>query len=114
MVLFPNYLAGAFTSEPDIVALASVYLFLMGFTEPALGVLFTLAGGMRGAGYTKMPMVINFTGLIVVRLSIAIIFAYPLGMGLIGVWLGMVVETFVRAGWMYAEFKRGKWKKVKV
>lgn len=114
MVVFPSYLASVFTSDPDIVALASIYLFLMGFTEPALGALFTLAGGMRGAGYTKMPMVINFTGLIVIRLSIAVIFAYPLGMGLIGVWLGMFVETFVRAGWMYAEFKRGKWKMVKV
>ncbi len=114
MVLIPQYLASLFTDDSDIIRLASIYLFLMGFTEPALGVLFTLAGGMRGAGYTTMPMIINLTGLMGIRLGLAVLFAYPLGLGLVGVWLGMFVETFVRGAWMYLEFRRGKWARVKV
>ncbi len=114
MVLIPNYLAAIFTDDVNIIHLASLYLFLMGFTEPALGVLFTLAGGMRGAGYTTMPMVINLTGLMGIRLGLAVLFAYPLGLGLLGVWLGMFVETFVRGLWMFLEFHRGKWAQVKV
>ena len=114
MVLIPTYLAGIFTDDPQIIHLASIYLFLMGFTEPALGVLFTLAGGMRGAGYTTMPMIINLTGLFGIRLSLATVFAYPLGFGLVGIWLGMFFETFIRAIWMYLEFRRGRWAAVKV
>ncbi len=114
MILFPQYLAYLFTDDQSIVHLASIYLFLMGFTEPALGALFTFAGGMRGAGYTTMPMIINLTGLLGIRLGLATLFAYPLGLGLIGVWLGMFFETYIRAGWMYFEFRRGKWSRVKV
>ncbi len=114
MVFFPKYLAELFTGDAEIIHLASIYLLLIGMTEPALGALFTLAGGMRGAGYTTMPMIINLTGLMGVRLGIAVLLAFPLGMGLIGIWLGMFVETFIRAIWMFLEFRRGKWAKVKV
>ncbi len=114
MVLFPGYIAAMFTDDPEIIKFAALYLFLMGFTEPALGALFTLAGGMRGAGYTKMPMVINLTGLMGIRLGLALVFAYPFGLGLMGVWLGMFFETFIRAAWMFLEFRRGKWMEVKV
>jgi putative MATE family efflux protein len=114
MVLFPSYLAALFTGDSEIIRLASIYLFLMGMTEPALGALFTLAGGMRGAGYTTMPMIINLTGLMGIRLGIAAFLAFPLGMGLIGIWLGMFIETFIRALWMYLEFRRGRWSNVRV
>ncbi len=114
MVLFPSQIAMLFTNDVEIIKLASLYLFMMGFTEPALGILFTLAGGMRGAGYTTMPMVINLTGLLGIRLGLAVLFAIPLGMGLVGVWLGMVFETFIRAIWMYMEFRRGRWSTVHV
>ncbi len=114
MLVFPQYLASIFTNDAQIIHLASIYLFLMGMTEPALGALFTLAGGMRGAGYTTMPMLINLTGLMGIRLGIAVLLAFFLGMGLVGIWLGMFFETFIRAIWMYLEFRRGKWAKVKV
>ena len=114
MILFPSYLSLLFTEDMNIVKLSVIYLFLMGFTEPFLGVLFTLAGGMRGAGYTVMPMVINLTGLLGIRIGFALIFAYPLGLGLIGVWVGMMIETYIRAAWMYLEFRREKWARVRV
>ena len=114
MILFPSYLSLLFTGDMNIVRLSAIYLFLMGFTEPFLGILFTFAGGMRGAGYTVMPMVINLTGLLGIRIGLALLFAYPLGWGLIGVWVGMMIETYVRAGWMYMEFRRGLWAHVRV
>ncbi len=114
MILFPSYLSLLFTDDMRIVKLSALYLFMMGFTEPFLGVLFTLAGGMRGAGYTTMPMIINLSGLLGIRIGLALLFAYPLALGLMGVWLGMMVETYIRALWMYLEFRRGKWSRVRV
>ncbi len=114
MILFPNYLSMLFTDDIRIVKLSALYLFLMGFTEPFLGILFTLAGGMRGAGYTTMPMIINLSGLLGIRIGLALLFAYPLALGLIGVWLGMMIETYIRALWMFLEFRRGKWSQVRV
>ncbi|MCK5560546.1 MAG: MATE family efflux transporter, partial [Thermoplasmata archaeon] len=96
LTLVPKYIAQVFTSETEVIEIATLYLFLMGFSEPALGAIFTLTGGMRGAGYTKMPLVINFIGLIVIRISLLYLLAFLLGLGLLGIWLGMIIELFIR------------------
>jgi putative MATE family efflux protein len=114
LIIFPVYIAKIFTSETEVIAISVVYLFLMGFTEPALGAIFTLTGGMRGAGYTKVPLLINFTGLIVIRLTLLYLLAYVLGMGLLGIWIGMIIEMFIRTGLMYFVFLKGDWMKVEV
>ena len=114
LILVPKYIAQVFTSETEVIEIATLYLFLMGFSEPALGAIFTLTGGMRGAGYTKMPLVINFIGLIVIRISLLYLLAFLLGLGLLGIWLGMIIELFIRVFLMYGVFQKGNWMKVKV
>ncbi len=113
-ILLPGYIAMVFTGEETVVSLAALYLFIIGFSEPALGAFFTLAGGMRGAGYTKVPMVINFMSLIVTRISLSYTLGFILGLGLFGIWLGMALETFLRAIVIYAVFLKGTWMQVKV
>ena len=113
-ILFPGSIARVFTGDEGVVTLAAFYLFIFGFSEPALGAFFTLVGGMRGAGYTKVPLLINFMGLIVARLSLSYSLGFVLGLGLFGVWLGMAVETFFRALVIYAVFVRGRWTQVTV
>jgi len=113
-ILVPDYIAMVFTGDKGVVTLAALYLLIIGFSEPALGAFFTLSGGMRGAGYTKVPMLINFMGLIVIRLSLSYTFGFLLGMGLFGIWLGMAVETFLRSIVIYAVFIKGHWMQVKV
>ena len=113
-ILLADLIAMVFTSDGEVIRLAALYLLIIGFSEPALGAFFTLAGGMRGAGYTKVPMLVNFIGLIVIRLSLAYLLGFGLGLGLVGLWLGMSLETFLRAIAIYAVFHRGKWMLVKV
>ncbi|HUV80808.1 MAG TPA: MATE family efflux transporter [Candidatus Bathyarchaeia archaeon] len=113
-ILVPDYIAMVFTGDEGVVTLAALYLFIIGFSEPALGAFFALTGGMRGAGYTKVPMLINFICLIVIRLSLSYTLGFVLGMGLFGIWLGMTVEVFLRTTVIYAVFLKGNWMRVKV
>jgi putative MATE family efflux protein len=113
-ILLPDYIAMVFTEDAEVVNLAALYLFIIGFSEPALGSFFTLAGGMRGAGYTKVPMYINFVSLIVIRISLSYALGFWLGLGLYGIWLGMTVETILRAIVIYAVFLKGRWMQVNV
>jgi len=114
LVLFPRQIAVVFTNDKDIVEIAIYYLFLMGFSEPFLGMVFTLAGGMRGAGYTRVPMYVNFLSLIVVRLLLIYFLAFALSLGIKGIWYAIVLETVIRALSLYAVFLKGSWMKVKV
>ena len=113
-ILLPDYIAMVFTEDAEVVNLAALYLFIIGFSEPALGAFFTLAGGMRGAGYTKVPMYINFVSLIVIRISLSYALGFWLGLGLYGIWLGMAVETILRAAVIYTVFLNGRWMQVNV
>ncbi len=113
-VLLPDYIAMIFTGNPEVESWATLYLFIIGFSEPALGAFFTIAGGMRGAGYTKVPMLINFVSLIGIRVSLAYLLGFILGWGLLGIWVGMTVETFIRATCIYAVFRKGTWMTVAV
>ncbi len=114
IILLPEQLARVFTSDREVIEIAIIYLILMGFTEPALGAIFTLTGGMRGAGYTKVPLVVNFFGLVVIRLSLLYLLAYALNMGLLGIWVGMLIEMFIRVSLIYLVFQRGGWMNVVV
>jgi putative MATE family efflux protein len=114
MFIVPNYIAMVFTGDEGVVTLAALYLLIIGFSEPALGAFFTITGGMRGAGYTKVPMLINFICLIVIRLLLSYTLGFLLGMGLLGIWLGMAVEVFLRTIVIYAVFLKGHRMRVKV
>jgi Na+-driven multidrug efflux pump len=114
LILLPRFIAGIFTADAEVIEIATIYLLLMGFSEPALGAIFTLTGGMRGAGYTRVPLMINFTGLIVIRLSLLYLLAFMLSLGLLGIWIGMIIEMFIRVLLMYGAFAKGSWMKVKV
>lgn len=113
-ILLSKYISMIFTNDPEVIVIAAQYLFIMGFTEPFLGIVFTTAGGMRGAGYTSVPLAINFFGMIVLRLILTYVLAFALGMGLLGIWLSMLIETAIRAMVMYGVFYQGNWMKVKV
>jgi putative MATE family efflux protein len=113
-ILLPEYIAMVFTSSREVESWAALYLFIIGFSEPALGAFFTIAGGMRGAGYTKVPMLINFVSLIGIRILLAYVLGFVLGWGLLGIWVGTTIETFIRAAVIYAVFRKGTWMNVAV
>ncbi len=114
MVLFPKPMARLFVSEPEVVDLAAWYLRIVGVSEPPLAMIFTLAGGLRGAGETRSPLIISVFGLWAFRIPLAYFLGVILGWGPIGAWTAMTIDTFVRGGLYIYRFKAGKWKEVNV
>ena len=45
----------------------------------------------------------------VVRLPLAVLFAFPLGLGLAGLWLAVLVDYCVRAVILMLRFRSGRW-----
>ena len=64
----------------------------------------------RGAGDTRSPMLVTLVGCGVMRLGACYLLAWPLGLGLIGIWIGTTLDWFVRASWITFIFWRGRWK----
>ena len=110
--IFPAQVMGVFTSDPAVIATGVPALRIAGFAMPFLGIGFTLAGSLRGAGDTTSVLVIYGACIWVVRVANA----YWLGprLGLIGIWIAVGVDFIARAVLLTLRFRSGKWKLVEV
>jgi len=113
-VLLPSLLLGIFTISSAVVIAGLGALAVVGIGQPAQAVIFALGGALRGAGDTRYPLVVSLVNWFLVRLPLAYVFAFPLGLGLTGIWLGVTIDYFVRAALLAMRFRSGAWARVKV
>ncbi len=110
----PAILLGVFTDEAAIVAAGVPVMVVLAVAQPFMAVGIVMSQTLRGAGETRAPFVVMVAGGLVLRLFATWLFAFPLGLGLLGVWIGSTVDWMLRAallGWVYF---RGGWKDVAV
>ena len=112
--LFARQIAVIFVSESGVIDKAVVFIRILAFGEPAIAIHFTIAGALRGAGDTKWPLYASTAGLYGLRIPMAIILGFGLGLGVYGPWRAMTAEYFVRAFIISLRFKKGGWKTITV
>jgi putative MATE family efflux protein len=130
-LLFADPLAawfvGGAAAQPRVATLAASLVRIVAFAQPPLALLMVLSGGLRGAGATRPPMLVNFVGLVAIRLPLAVFLAWPeiplpAGLGTIagcglaarGAWLAMAVDLTARGLAMLAIFSRTDWTRARV
>jgi len=111
---FGPQLVGLYSKDPNIIENASRALKIIAIVQPFQSSQLILAGGLRGAGDTFWPLVGTFFGVLTVRVVLAHIFVNILGYGLMGAWIAVLVDQFVRWLFVYMRFKTGKWKYTKI
>ncbi len=88
-------------------------LRIIAFAMPALASAIVFTAALRGAGDTRVPVLISWFGFLGVRIPLAYILTGN-GLGLVGAWLAMVADIWVR-GFIYAwRFRSGQWKRIVV
>jgi Na+-driven multidrug efflux pump len=107
-------LLGLFTNSTDVRLAGIGALAVVGLGQPAQAAIFALGGALRGAGDTRFPLMASVFSWFVIRLPLAYALAFPLGMGLTGIWLGVTVDYFVRAALLALRFRSGAWARVRV
>jgi putative MATE family efflux protein len=113
-MVVPQFLLGIFTNDLRVIDAGVGALAVIGIGQPAQAVIFTLGGALRGAGDTRFPLVATIVNWFLVRLPLAYVLAFPLGLGLTGVWAGIAADYFVRAGMLAWRFNSGAWQRVRV
>ena len=113
-MVVPQFLLGVFTNDQHVIDAGVGALAIIGVGQPAQAVIFTLGGALRGAGDTRFPLVATVVNWFFVRLPLAYVLAFPLGLGLAGVWAGIAADYFVRAGLLAWRFNSGAWQRVRV
>jgi Na+-driven multidrug efflux pump len=86
----------------------------IGIGQPAQAAIFAIAGALRGAGDTRYTLAVSLVNWFVIRLPLAYVLAFPLGLGLTGIWVGVTVDYFVRAALLARRFRSGAWARARV
>lgn len=71
-------------------------------------------GALRGAGDTRYVALTSAISIGVFRPLTAYIFCYPLGFGLFGAWISLLIDQYMRLGFSMYRFLSGKWQKIVV
>jgi len=86
-----------FTDDTRVLSLATQLLTVVGIFQLADGVQVTAAGCLRGLADVRIPMLIGLACYWVVAMPTALVTAFALRFGAIGVWTGLAAGLFVAA-----------------
>lgn len=111
---FGGHIVAMYNDTPEIVETGSRILMVMAFIQPFQSSQFIVAGGLRGAGDTKATAVVTFLTVLLVRPGFALFSIYVFGWGLEGAWIAMALDQILRTTLIFARFRSGKWKQIKI
>lgn len=91
----PGTLIGLFSPGPEVVALGASLLLVAAVFQLFDGLQAVATGALRGLGSTRMAMMVNLAGHWFIGLPIAYVLCFPLGFGVLGLWMGLSIGLIV-------------------
>lgn len=107
-------LMSLFTSDAGIIAAGVPLLYLTAVISYAQISNVVMTGCLRGAGDTRYVAIISMISIMIVRPGLSYLLCYPAGLGLLGAWIGVLIDQFLRISASLPRFYSGKWTKIKV
>ena len=113
MITIPELLVGFFTEDKLTIAVASMYLILVGLAQIPLAIVFVYSSALRGAGATKTTLKINVLSLWFFRVIPSYI-AYEMGYGIVVIFMIMNIETLIKGIIYWYIYQKRAWLYTKV
>jgi putative MATE family efflux protein len=108
-VSIPGILLAPFTTDPEVIAIGSGYLRIVGPAITFFAVMFVSNGIINGAGHTLTTLI--FTLIAVWGLRVPLAFVLSKNMGITGVWLAYTIGISVMMCTSLLWYRSGRWKK---
>lgn len=114
--LLSDLLFGFFTKDPQVVALGKTILLIEIPLEIGRAVNIGMVRSLQAAGDIKFPITVGIISMWVVAVGLSYYFGVVLGLGLglVGIWLGMMTDELLRAGAFLLRWKSGAWRTKKL
>lgn len=109
-----RFLMSLFFREEEIVAIGVSIVHVIIFVVMLQIAQVIYMGSLRGAGDTLYTAVASTISVTIVRTLGSYFFGYVLGMGIIGIWFGVLADQLSRFIFGSIRFRRGKWTEIKI
>ena len=113
-VLLRRELFMLFSDEAAVIDTGERISLLIAFISVAQIQQVMFSGCLRGAGDTRYMALASLLSVGILRPTLAYVFCYPLGFGLIGAWMSLIIDQFLRFFLSATRFYGQKWCKVKL
>lgn len=113
-ILFRRQIFMLFSESPTVIDNGEKIAVLIAFISVAQIQQVMFSGCLRGAGDTRYMALVSLVSVGILRPTLAYVFCYPLGFGLIGAWMSLIFDQFLRFVLSATRFYSQKWCKVKL
>lgn len=111
-VIFPLFpqLMKLFSAPDDIIPSIFLLMVIIAVTQPFLwAASFMLPAALRAGGDSRFTSVASLLTMWLLRVVLGYVLGIPLGFGIVGVWIAMVIEWGVRGFIFWLRFRGDKW-----
>lgn len=113
-LFFGRDLYRMFSDDPAILDIGVMIMRILCFVIYMQISQVVFFGCLRGAGDTKYTAFASLISVAIIRPGLSWLLCYPCGLGLLGVWLGLVGDQLTRFTLGYIRMKQGNWLKIKI
>ena len=96
-------------AETALGRYSMLWVRVLGWGMPVVGVHIALIGMLRGAGATNTSLRINIVGTILVQVPLSWFLGFVVGWGAFGIWVALPISFVVRAFLGVLAYRRGDW-----
>ncbi len=119
MIFGGNWMLGLFADPADInyqfvMEKGKILTYIIALVSPGQISQVIYNGALRGAGDTKYVAVTSAISIGIIRPITAYLFCYPLGFGLYGAWISLLIDQYMRLGFSAYRFMSGKWQQIRI
>ncbi|MEQ6354692.1 MATE family efflux transporter [Lysinibacillus sp. M3] len=111
VTIFRKQLMHVFTDNPEIIAIGASVLALSILLETGRTMNIVVINSLRASGDAKFPLKIGFLSMVCMSLPLGYLFVFVLNWGLVGIWLAIAADEWMRAIIVYFRWRSRKWER---
>lgn len=111
VTIFRKQLMHIFTDNPEVMAIGASVLALSIVLETGRTMNIVVINSLRASGDARFPVKIGFLSMVCMSLPLGYFFVFVLDWGLVGIWLAISADEWVRAIIVYFRWKSRKWER---
>jgi len=105
-----QHIFAVFNQDPAVLAAGAALVPLLALFQILDAIQMAYSGALQGAGDTTFIMISYALSTWLLFVPLALLFAYPLGLGMTGGWLGGIVHFVVLNAVLTWRYRSGSWK----
>ncbi len=111
VTLFRTQLMSIFTDNPEIIAIGASVLVLSILLETGRTMNIVVINSLRASGDARFPVKIGFLSMVCMSVPLGYLLVFVLEWGLVGIWLAISADEWLRAIIVYFRWKSRKWER---